>query len=296
MMVLGATRLQPGQAADLMPRFQPQALQQLEEQQRARGAGVQPPVNLVPFQNNQTPLKPVEGANDIVPFNQGIGGFQALQQAQGGGGFKFAKPSEGEGNPGQPGVNGQPTHQIQMYGQTVYGDEKTPQSKWVDEKGNNLRDLTYYGILAHEDAHRLTAQQYGIRTSDSVVEPEGDVFNGGHVNLETVEFDKQRAGSEKGYLQSMEHYAKGLIDSSTRPEKDIHRFQTGQLNGVNLNANNFGELSDADKKIAARGQNVLQQVAAVRSSADGQNLQQQEQKQGYVWNAQAGMKALYDGK
>jgi hypothetical protein len=299
MMVIGAKPIQADQYSHLMPRFQQPALQALEQQAPPSTSFLtQQATQFNPFQLNNSPLKPVEASNDIVPFNQGVGGFQALAKAKNGGSdYKFApKAPEGSASiDGTASQKGTPTHQMEMYGQTVYGTEDTPKSQWVDTNGNNLKDLTYFGILAHEDAHRLTANEYGIRTSQSNVTPDGDVFNGGYVNLDTVEWNPNRA-SEPGYVESMEHYGKGIVDSATRPDKDIDRFKTGNLRGVHLNANNFGELSDADKKVEAGGKQVLNQVQQFKATNEYKNTQEHQQKSGYTWNPQQGMNALYEGK
>jgi hypothetical protein len=214
MMVIGAKPIQADQYSHLMPRFQQPALRALEQQAPPNPNSIPQQAGQVnPFQLNALSLKPTQASNEVVPFNQGIGGFQALAQAQNGGSdYKFAAkaPESGTASGDAASKNkGTPTHQVEMYGQTVYGTEDTPKSQWVDTNGNNLKDLTYYGILAHEDAHRLTANKYGIRTSESNVTPDGDVFNGGHVNLDTVQWDPKRA-SEPGYVESMEHYGKWI--------------------------------------------------------------------------------------
>jgi hypothetical protein len=67
------------------------------------------------------------------------------------------------------------------------------------------------------------------------------------------------------------------------------------LRGVTLNANNFGELSDADKNVEAGGQQVLNQVQQFKATKEYNNLQEHEQKSGYTWNPQQGMQALYEG-
>ncbi len=173
-----------------------------------------------------------------------------------------------------------PTHQFSRWGQEFFGNADAQDEKdFVNSAGETAAENTYGGVKAHEDAHYYVAQEYGIQTGPSVVDMGGNgIAEGGHVSLQTNEFDPNRAMTEgMSYVDSFRRsMGEGLIASAEAPQNVIARYGTTQ----GLIDSGYGELSEADKNIAAKGRQNLAIVDRWKSSPHGQLAQAQAEANG----------------
>lgn len=220
--------------------------------------------------NNPTILNP-------NPTIQGLG--------QGGNPFgSLTPPSDSFQNSGQNAIASfqreKPTHQFSRWGQEFFGNADAQDEKYfVNSAGETAAENTYGGVKAHEDAHYYVAQQFGIQTGPPVVEMGGNgIADGGHVSLQTHEFDPNRAMTEgMSYVDSFRRsMGEGLIASAEAPQNVIARYGTTQ----GLIDSGYGELSEPDKNIAAQGHQNLERVDRWKNSPHGQLAQAQAEANG----------------
>ncbi len=230
---------------------------------------IPPPVSQH-FQNNVQ--NPAQNPNGAVPPVNGIGNFNPpsnLQQAPTvgaglGGNVGNTGNAQGQGSvTDMLAFNNQPTHTFSMWGQEFFFNPQTQdKNEAVAANGNKVDLETHKHIFAHEEAHRLTAQAHGVETGPSVVTKGSDGLpDGGHVELRTNgEFNPQLALSQgQSYLDETKRHNEGLIFSAEAPASANIPF-------------GYGELSQADKDIAAMGRANLAQVAAFEATNQGQAL------------------------
>ncbi|MFN7309790.1 MAG: hypothetical protein ACK5T0_00300 [Vampirovibrionales bacterium] len=230
---------------------------------------IPPPVSQ-DFQNNVQ--NPTQNPNGAVPPVNGIGTFNPPSNLQ-------PAPTVGQGLGGNVGntgnaqgqgsltdtlaFNNQPTHTFAMWGQEFFFNPQFQDKKEaVAKNGEKVGDETSKYIMEHEEAHRLTAQLHGVPTGPSVVTWGADELpDGGHVKLKTRgEFDPQLALSQgQSYLDETKRHNEGLIASAEAPASANIPY-------------GYGELSQADKDIAAMGRANLAQVAAFEATNQGQAL------------------------
>ena len=243
-----------------------------------------PPSVLNHFQNN------VQNQNTgAVPPVNGIGTFNpppSFQPAPNvGGNLGNTGNTQGQGSLGDTlAFNNQPTHTISMWGQPFYLNPIfQDKNEAVAANGNKVGKETHQYILAHEDAHRLTAQAHGVETGPSVVTIGSDGLpDGGHVELKTrAEFNPQLALSQgQSYIDETKRHNEGLIASAEAPASANIPF-------------GYGELSQADKDIAAMGRINLAQVAAFEGTNQGQALTAVKEKPSQAAQQQLAMIASH---
>jgi hypothetical protein len=163
------------------------------------------------------------------------------------------------------------TPQNQMFtrwNQTFYGREGQDPSTFINLAGETAKENTIGGVKAHEDAHRLVAQKYGLSTGDSIVETNQNMAEGGHVTLQIPEFDSKQAFLDPSYLKDFRYKSEGVVASAEAPQHVISQYGTT----AGLDSKGYGELSQADKDIAATGRANLAKVANFKSSDAGKAL------------------------
>jgi hypothetical protein len=255
---------------------------------RIGSVGSIPPPVLNHFQNNVQN----ENAGTVPPVN-GIGtfnpppGFQPAPNVGGTFGVNVGNTgnAQGQGSLGDTlAFNNQPTHTISMWGQPFYLNPIfQDKNEAVAANGNKVGKETHQHILAHEDAHRLTAQAHGVETGPSVVTIGSDGLpDGGHVELKTKgEFNPQLALSQgQSYIDETKRHNEGLIASAEAPASANIPF-------------GYGELSQADKDIAAMGRANLAQVAAFEGTNQGQALTAVKEKPSQAAQQQLAMLASH---
>ena len=258
--------------------------------------GISPIVSVPPtvsqyFQKNVQ--NPAQNPNGAVPPVNGIGtfnpppGFQPAPNVGGtfGGNVGNTGNAQGQGSlTDMLDFNKQPTHTFAMWGQEFFFNPQfLAKTDAVDANGNKVGLETHKYILAHEDAHRLTAQAHGVETGPSVVTKGSDGLpDGGHVELKTKgEFNPQLALSQgQSYIDETKRHNKGLIASAEAPASANIPF-------------GYGELSQADKDIAAMGRANLAQVAAFEATNQGQALTAVKEKPSQAAQQQLAMLASH---
>ena len=222
-----------------------------------------PPPVLNHFQNN------VQNQNTgAVPPVNGIGTFNpppSFQPAPNvGGNLGNTGNTQGQGVGDSFAFKNQPTHTFAMWGhEFFFNPQIQDKNEAVDANGVNAVKATHDGVKAHEDAHYETAQRYGIKTGPPVVEMEGGMTSGGHVSLQTEEFNQARALQEgKPYLDDFKYrMGEGLIESAIAPEKAGLSHGYGELSGM-----------DGDLGVKMLGEQNLAKVAAFEATNQGQAL------------------------
>jgi hypothetical protein len=195
-------------------------------------------------------------------------------------------PTDSFSNGGQNAIaafqreNQQPTHKFSRWGEEFVGNAQLQDEKdFVNSRGETAAKNTYEGVMAHEEAHYFVAQQYGIQTGPPIVTMGGNgIAEGGHVSLQTEEFDPNRAMTDgMTYVNSFERsMGEGLVASAEAPQNVITRYGTTQ----GLNDSQYGKLSEADKNIAAKGRENFAIVDRWKTSPHGQLAQVQAEKNG----------------
>jgi hypothetical protein len=131
------------------------------------------------------------------------------------------------------------------------------QAKHVRD-GITAEEHTRRGVEAHEKAHQQVARSYGIDTGSVVLERDGDLYTGGHVELRPqLAWDANRARSDKNYLAAFRKQAEGMVASAEAPQNVIAQYGA-PMSG--LDSNGYGKLSDADKQISSKWRGYLAQA------------------------------------
>jgi hypothetical protein len=149
-----------------------------------------------------------------------------------------------------------------IFGQKFVGQQGQTMGQAVHATdGITAKEHTIRGVKAHEDAHRITAQAYGIDTGQSTVTLDGDLATSGHVELRPqLAWDSQRAKTDKNYLAAFKKQATGMVASANAPANSIAQFGSG-ISG--LDANGYGKLSQADIDISNKWKGELAKAEAV---------------------------------
>jgi hypothetical protein len=228
---------------------------------------IPPPVSQH-FQNNVQ--NPAQNPNGAVPPVNGIGNFNPpsnLQQAPTvgaglGGNVGNTGNAQGQGSvTDMLAINNQPTHTFSMWGhEFFFNPQFQDRTEAVDASGVKAPEATKAGVQAHEDAHYETAARYGIKTGPPVVEMQDGMTSGGHVSLQTEEFNQARALTEgKPYLDDFKYrMGEGLIESAIAPEKAGLSHGYGELSGM-----------DGDLGVKLLGEQNLAKVAAFEATNQG---------------------------
>ncbi|MFN9691090.1 MAG: hypothetical protein ACK551_03210 [Vampirovibrionales bacterium] len=256
---------------------------------RIDSVGSIPPPVLNHFQNNVQN----QNAGAVPPVN-GIGtfnpppGFQPAPNVGGtfGGNVGNTGNAQGQGSlTDMLDFNKQPTHTFAMWGQEFFFNPQfQAKTEAVDANGVNAVKATHDGVKAHEDAHYETAQRYGIKTGPPVVEMEGGMTSGGHVSLQTEEFNQARALKEgKPYVDDFKYrMGEGLIESAIAPEKAGLSHGYGELSGM-----------DGDLGVKLLGEQNLAKVAAFEATNQGQALTAVKEKPSKAAQQQLAMLASH---
>ena len=259
--------------------------------------GISPIVSVPPtvsqyFQKNVQ--NPAQNPNGAVPPVNGIGtfnpppGFQPAPNVGGtfGGNVGNTGNAQGQGSlTDMLDFNKQPTHTFAMWGQEFFFNPQfQAKTDAVDANGVNAVKATHDGVKAHEDAHYETAQRYGIKTGPPVVEMEGGMTSGGHVSLQTEEFNQARALKEgKPYVDDFKYrMGEGLIESAIAPEKAGLSHGYGELSGM-----------DGDLGVKLLGEQNLAKVAAFEATNQGQALTAVKEKPSQAAQQQLAMLASH---
>ncbi len=229
---------------------------------------IPPPVSQY-FQNNVQ--NPTQNSNGAVPPVNGIRTFNPpsnLQQAPTvgaglGGNVGNTGNAQGQGSvTDMLAFNNQPTHTFSMWGhEFFFNPQFQDKTEAVDASGVKAPEATKAGVQAHEDAHYETAQRFGIKTGPPIVEMENGMTSGGHVSLQTEEFNQARALKEgKTYVDDFKYrMGEGLIASAIAPEKAGLSHGYGELSGM-----------DGDLGVKLLGEQNLMKVAAFEATNQGQ--------------------------
>jgi hypothetical protein len=151
--------------------------------------------------------------------------------------------------------------QLSIFGHTFFGQEGMPVDQFQSSEGVAVSTHTHEGVLAHERAHDNVARAAGLQTGGPVLQKQKGITVAGHVNIGVPQFDKQRALTDDAYLKTYQTQTKGLVDSATAPSRA----------GIGT----YGELSDADREVAAMGQAKHQEALAFESQRPQMQAQQQ---------------------
>jgi hypothetical protein len=185
------------------------------------------------------------GADVVRSANNGLGSDGKEAKVQAGG---QAKRMQGNG--------------FSIFGQKFVGQQgQTMGQATHSADGITAKEHTTRGVKAHEDAHRITAQAYGIDTGASTVTLDGDIATSGHVELRPqLAWDSNRAKTDANYLQAFKKQATGMVASANAPANSIAQFGSG-ISG--LDANGYGKLSQADIDISNKWKGELAKAEAV---------------------------------
>ncbi len=251
---------------------------------RIGSVGSIPPPVLNHFQNNVQN----QNAGTVPPVN-GIGNFNPPPNFQPapnvGANVGNTGNTQGQGVGDSFAFKNQPTHTFEMWDQKFYFNpifqDKT---QAVDANGVNAVKATRDGVKAHEDAHYETAQRYGIKTGPPIVEMEGGMTSGGHVSLQTEEFDPKLALMKgKSYVDDFKYrMGEGLIASAIAPEKASLSHGYGELSGM-----------DGDLGVKMLGEQNLAKVAAFEGTNQGQALTAVKEKPSQAAQQQLAMIASH---
>lgn len=159
-------------------------------------------------------------------------------------------PSAQSLNAGAPKAQ-QKQYRLTMFGNTFVGDENTPKSQFKNSSGVTAGEHSRQGVLAHERAHDSKAKAAGLSTSGPVLETQDGLTVAGHVSLSVPQLDVQQAMMNPSYLSRFKRQSQGLIDSAHAPE-------SAGIGG-------YGEMSQADRNVAAMGRANLAQASKVES-------------------------------
>lgn len=154
--------------------------------------------------------------------------------------------------------------QVSIFGHTFFGQEGMAVDQFQSSEGVSMGEHTHAGVLAHERAHDNVARAAGLQTGGPVLQKQKGVTVAGHVNIGVPQFDQQRALKDDSYLKTYQTQTKGLVDSATAPS----------LAGIG----SYGELSDADRNVAAMGARKHQEALAFEQQRPQLLAQQQAQQ------------------